>query len=115
MSQSCNNVGCHRHYDRIARLNAICCADTVYAIRLPDSDGKADPVLVECGTKIPNSRGMVHFFHPGLVKRAGVPTFMYQSDEPPGYYHFVGWPIAPVADGTGYGSVASPRITRAAI
>jgi hypothetical protein len=27
---------------------------------------------------------MIHFFHPGLVKRAGVSTFMCQGDEAPG-------------------------------
>ena len=30
---------------------------------------------------IPYSRGMIHFFHPGLFKRAGVSTFMWQGDE----------------------------------
>ena len=45
------------------------------------SDGKADPVLVERWINIPYSRGMIHFFHPGLVKRAGASTFMCQGDE----------------------------------
>jgi hypothetical protein len=42
------------------------------------SDGKADPALVERWINIPYSRGMIHFFHPGLV---GVSTFMCQGDE----------------------------------
>jgi len=48
------------------------------------SDGKADPALVERWINIPYSRGMIHFFHPGLVKRAGVSTFMCQGNESPG-------------------------------
>jgi hypothetical protein len=47
------------------------------------SDGKADPVLVERWINIPYSRGMIHFFHPGLVKRAGASTFMCQGREAP--------------------------------
>jgi hypothetical protein len=31
-------------------------------------DGKADPALVERWINIPYSRGMIHFFHSGLVK-----------------------------------------------
>jgi hypothetical protein len=38
--------------------------------------------LVERWINIPYSRGMIHFFHPGLLKRAGVSTFMCQGDEP---------------------------------
>jgi len=78
-----NNVGFHGHYDRIGRLNV----DLMRQYGLRDwiikySDGKADPVLVERWINIPYSRGMIHFFHPGLVKRAGVSTFMCQGDEP---------------------------------
>ena len=47
------------------------------------SDGKADPFLVERWINIPSNRGMIHFFHPGLVKRAGVSTFMCQGDASP--------------------------------
>ena len=36
------------------------------------------------GVNIPYSRGMIHFFHPGLVKRAGASTFMCQGDESAG-------------------------------
>ena len=46
------------------------------------SDGKADPLLVDRWINIPTSRGMIHFFHPGLVKHGGVSTFMCQGDEP---------------------------------
>jgi hypothetical protein len=47
------------------------------------SDGKADLSLVERWINIPYSRGMIHFFHPGLVSRAGVSTIMCQGDESP--------------------------------
>jgi hypothetical protein len=33
---------------------------------------------------IPYGRGMIHFFHPGLVKSAGVSTFMCQGNEAAG-------------------------------
>jgi hypothetical protein len=45
------------------------------------SDGKADPMLGERWINIPYSRGMIHFFHPGLLKRAGASSFMCQGDE----------------------------------
>ena len=48
------------------------------------SDGKADANLVERWINIPYSRGMVHFFHPGLVNRGGASTFMCRGDEPTG-------------------------------
>jgi hypothetical protein len=78
-----NNVGLHGHYDRMGHLNA----DLVHQYGLRDwifkySDGKADPALVERWINIPSSRGMIHFFHPGLVNRAG--AFMCQGDESPG-------------------------------
>jgi hypothetical protein len=77
-----NNVGFHGHYDRTGHLNA----NLVHQYGLHDwiikySDGKADPSLVERWINIPSSRGMIHFFHPGLVKRAGASTFMCQREE----------------------------------
>jgi hypothetical protein len=80
-----NNVGFHGHYDRMGHLDA----DRVRHYGLRDwivkySDGKADLALVERWVNIPYSRGMIHFFHPGLVKRAGASTFMCQGDESPG-------------------------------
>jgi hypothetical protein len=80
-----NNVGFHGHYDRVARLNAHLVRQ--YGLRdwiIKYSDGKANPALVERWINIPYSRGMIHFFHPGLVKRAGASTFMCQGDESPG-------------------------------
>jgi hypothetical protein len=79
------NVGFHGHYYANGRLNA----DLVGQYHLRDwiirySDGKADPQLVERWINIPHSRGMIHFFHPGLLRRAGVSTFMCQGDEPTG-------------------------------
>jgi len=80
-----NNVGFHGHYDRIGHLDA----NKVRQYGLRDwiikySDGKADPALVERWINISHSRGMIHFFHPGLVKSAGASTFMCQGDEFPG-------------------------------
>jgi hypothetical protein len=80
-----NNVGFHGHYDRMGHLNA----DLVRQYGLRDwiikySDGKADPALVERWINIPSSRGMIHFFHPGLVNRAGASTFMCQGNESSG-------------------------------
>jgi len=79
-----NNVGFHGHYDRMGHLDA----DRVRQYGLRDwiikySDGKADFSLIERWINIPYSRGMIHFFHPGLVKRIGASTFMCQGDEPP--------------------------------
>jgi len=77
------NVGFHGHYYASGHLNA----DLVDQYHLRDwiirySDGKADQQLVERWINIPYSRGMIHFFHPGLLRRAGVSTFMCQGDEP---------------------------------
>ena len=80
-----NNIGFHGHYDRMGHLDA----DRVRQYGLRDwiikySDGKADPSLVERWINIPYSRGMIHFFHPALVKRAGASTFMCRGDESAG-------------------------------
>jgi len=80
-----NNVGFHGHYDRMGRLNANLVRQ--YGLRdwiIKYSDGKADPALVERWINIPYSRGMIHFFHPGLVKRAGASTFRCQGEESAG-------------------------------
>jgi hypothetical protein len=77
-----NNVGFHGHYDRMGHLNAGLVRQ--YGLRdwiIKYSDGKADPVLVERWINIPHSRGLIDFFHPGLVERAGASTFMCQGDE----------------------------------
>jgi hypothetical protein len=77
-----NNVGFHGHYDRMGHLNANLVRQ--YGLRdwiITYSDGKADPALVERWINVPNSRGMIHFFHPGLVNRDGVSTFMCEGDE----------------------------------
>jgi hypothetical protein len=77
-----NNVGFHGHYDRMGHLDAGLVRR--YGLRdwiIKYSDGKADSALVERWINIPYSRGMTHFFHPGLVKRDGVSTFMCQGDE----------------------------------
>jgi hypothetical protein len=76
-------IGFHGHYDAHGRLNA----ELVHRYGLREwiikySDGKADPQLVERWINIPYGRGMIHFFHPALLKRAGASTFMCQGDEP---------------------------------
>jgi hypothetical protein len=80
-----NNVGFHGRYDRMGRLNANLVRQ--YGLRdwiIKYSDGKANPALVGRWINIPYSRGMIHFFHPGLVKRAGASTFMCQGEESAG-------------------------------
>ena len=77
------NVGFHGHYYANGRLNAGLVSQ--YGLRdwiIRYSDGKADPQLVERWINIPYSRGMIHFFHPLLVKRGDASTFMCQGDEP---------------------------------
>ena len=79
-----NNIGFHGHYDRMGHLNAALVRQ--YGLRdwiIKYSDGKADPLLVERWINIPYSRGMIHFFHPGLVKRAGASTFICEGDQSP--------------------------------
>ena len=79
-----NNIGFHGHYDRAGRLNANLVRQ--YGLRdwiIKYSDGKADPLLVERWINIPYSRGMIHFFHPRLVKRAGASTFFCEGDQSP--------------------------------
>jgi hypothetical protein len=44
---------------------------------------RSSAVLVERWINIPYSRGMIHFFHPGLVSRAGASTFFCQGDQSP--------------------------------
>lgn len=79
------HVGFHGHYDRNGHL----LPQLVAGLGLRDwiirySDGKADPALVERWIAIPVGRGMIHFYHPGLVRRDGVSTFMCQGPNPPG-------------------------------
>jgi hypothetical protein len=84
-SPDATNIGFHGHYYANGRLNADLVSQ--YGLRewiIKHSDGKADQQLVERWINIPYSRGMIHFFHPGLLSRAGVSTFMCQGDEPTG-------------------------------
>jgi hypothetical protein len=77
------NIGFHGHYYANGSLNAGLVRQ--YGLRdwiIRYSDGKADARLVDRWIKIPYSRGMIHFFHPGLVARGGASTFMCQGDEP---------------------------------
>jgi hypothetical protein len=77
------HVGFHGHYDRSGRL----ASKLVESFGLGDwiirhSDGKADPALVDRWINIPINIGMIHFYHPGLMTRDGVSTFMCQGTEP---------------------------------
>jgi hypothetical protein len=92
-----NNVGFHGHYDRMGHLDA----DLMRRYGLRDwiikySDGKADPPLVERWINIPYSREMIHFFHPGLVRRADASTFICEGDDVQGSI-FACEPIAKTA------------------
>jgi hypothetical protein len=76
------HVGFHGHYGRDGRL----IPGTVRELGLKAwiirySDGKADERLVERWINIPVNVGMIHFFHPELVKRDGTSTFMCQGGE----------------------------------
>ena len=76
------DIGFHGHYDSNGRL----LPELVHRLGLKNwiiqySDGKADPALVERWINIPRSRGMTHFYHPGLLNRQGVSTFMCQGTE----------------------------------
>jgi hypothetical protein len=77
------HIGFHGHYHADGQLNAALMAQ--YGLRdwiIKYSDGKADANFVERWINIPYSRGMIHFFHPGLVNRGGASTFMCRGDEP---------------------------------
>jgi hypothetical protein len=76
------DIGFHGHYDSHGRL----LPELVHRLGLKNwiiqySDGKADPALVERWINIPRNTGMTHFYHPGLLKRHGVSTFMCQGTE----------------------------------
>jgi hypothetical protein len=77
------HVGFHGHYDGSGHL----LTKLVDSFGLEDwiikySDGKADPALVARWINIPINIGMIHFYHPDLLKREGVSTFMCQGTEP---------------------------------
>jgi hypothetical protein len=77
------HVGFHGHYDDGGHL----LTKLVDSFGLEDwiikySDGKADPALVARWVHIPINIGMIHFYHPDLLKRDGVSTFMCQGAEP---------------------------------
>jgi hypothetical protein len=98
MPPEMTHVGFHGHYDDGGRLNPAQVASfglKNWIIRY--SDGKADPALVERWISIPLNRGMIHFYHPGLVQRNGVSTFMCQGPNPPGKTWFDCEPIAKTA------------------
>jgi hypothetical protein len=92
------NIGFHGHYDRNGKLMP----DVVRQFGLANwiirySDGKADPALVERWVNIPVNVGMIHFFHPTMVRHNGVSTFMCQGPNPPGQAVFDCEPIAKTA------------------
>jgi hypothetical protein len=98
MPPDATNVGFHGHYDGSGHLER----EAVAQFGLKDwiirySDGKADPALVERWINIPINVGMMHFFHPELVRHNGVATFMCQGPNPPGKTVFDCEPIARTA------------------
>jgi hypothetical protein len=77
------NVGFHGHYRNDGRVDA----DLVRRLGLKGwivkfSDGKADPALVERWINIPVGRGMIHFYHPTLLRDRGATTFFCHGNEP---------------------------------
>jgi hypothetical protein len=92
------HVGFHGHYGNDGRL----LASLVHQLGLKAwiirySDGKADEQLVERWINIPRNIGMLHFYHPELVSRNGISTFMCQGDENPARGIFGCEPIAKTA------------------
>jgi hypothetical protein len=76
------NVGFHGHYDDCHLNRESVERRGLKSWIIKYSDGKADPALVERWINIPLCIGMAHFYHPELLKRGGVSTFMCQGDEP---------------------------------
>jgi hypothetical protein len=77
------HVGFHGHYDKQGHL----LSKDVLSFGLKNwiikySDGKADAALVDRWINIPINIGMIHFYHPDLLNRDGVSTFMCQGTEP---------------------------------
>jgi len=77
------HVGFHGHYDKQGHL----LSKDVLSFGLKNwiikySDGKADAALVDRWINIPVHIGMIHFYHPDLLNRDGVSTFMCQGTEP---------------------------------
>jgi hypothetical protein len=93
------HVGFHGHYDKGGNLIASLVRQfelKAWIIRY--SDGKADEQLVERWINIPRNVGMIHFYHPELVRRNGmISTFMCQGDENPSRGIFGCEPIAKTA------------------
>ncbi len=92
------NVGFHGHYDHEGKLLPELVAR--YGLRewiIRYSDGKADPALVERWINIPVNVGMIHFFHPGVVRHHGASTFMCQGPMPPGLTWFSCEPVPKTA------------------
>jgi hypothetical protein len=76
-------VGFHGHYNRDGHVEA----NLIRQQGLKDwilkySDGKADPALVERWINIEVNRGMMHLYHPVLLRNRGGMTFFCQGNEP---------------------------------
>ncbi len=83
------HVGFHGHYYTSGPQNGELNRHAVRRWGLKDwiirhSDGKADPDLVERWIHIPVSRGMIHFYHPDLVKSRNHATFFCERGPIPG-------------------------------
>jgi hypothetical protein len=64
-----------------ASIRILCVSTVCETGSLNTAMVKPTPHWLERWINIPYSRGMIHFFHPGLVKRDGASTFMCQGDE----------------------------------
>jgi hypothetical protein len=71
------NVGFHGHYSQDGLLDLVSVKQ--YGLRdwiIRYSDGKADPALIDRWIYLPSEEGMIHFYNPGRLARAGVSTFL---------------------------------------
>jgi hypothetical protein len=81
-SGAARNVGFHGHYDDCHLNKEAVARRGLKSWIIKYSDGKADSALVERWINIPLCGGMAHFYHPELLKRRGISTFMCQGNEP---------------------------------
>jgi len=76
------NIGFHGHYQGDGLLDQA--SVKRYGLRdwiIRYSDGKADPDLIDRWINLPVNWGMIHFYNPARVNRAGISTFMCDGME----------------------------------
>jgi len=77
-------IGFHGHYKKDGSLDTELMKQTGlrdWIIRF--LDGKADAALVDRWVNIPRNSGLIHFFNPDRVQRAGASMFFCSGPEPP--------------------------------